>query len=339
MKKISLIVGARPNFIKLFPVYTKLQNDYELTIIHTNQHYDYNMAGCFIETFQLKVIELDNTNINHANYIQLISNKIKDVLLIVNPDLVIVFGDVDSSLAGAIAANELNIKIAHVESGNRCYDQTMPEEINRIHIDKLSSYHFISEPYSINNLLTERIVDKTQENKTYFYVGNPMIDTLLYFKNQAVYQNKFYEEIGLEQNNYILITLHRQINVDIADNLKIILDSLEYLSRTYKIVFPLHPRTRKKILDLSLSLKNIIILEPLNYVDFLNLMINASIVITDGGGIQEETTFLNIPCVTLRTSTERPVTCILGTNILIKQLDKNHIIQTIVEHINVKKRI
>jgi len=337
MNKISFIVGARPNFVKLFPIYKKLQNEYELSIIHTNQHFDYNMAMSFIETFNLRVINLIyDDNHNQEKRIDTMVNKIKNILINISPKLVIVFGDVDSSLAGAIAAKELNIQIVHIESGNRCFDQTMPEERNRMQIDKLATYHFISEPNGIKNLLNEKIIQKPQENITYFYVGNPMIDTVLYFKDNAMSHN-FYEKLGLEKNNYILITLHRQINVDIDNNLRIIISSVEHLAKEYKIVFPLHPRTKKKILELSLSLNNIVILEPLNYINFLNLMIHASIVITDGGGIQEETTFLNIPCITLRQSTERPITCTLGTNVLIERIDKHHIIELTQKYIGRKK--
>lgn len=318
MNKILFIVGTRPNFVKLFPIYESLNslNKYNLIILHTGQHYDQNMSSCFINMFKLNVIDLNiQLPKERENRIQIISSHLIDKIKEINPKLVIVFGDVDSSLAGLIASYKLKMPIAHVESGNRSYDLTMPEEINRLIIDQYSDYHFVSEPNGMINLLQENIIEPENINKTCFYTGNPMIDTLIKFKNEAIIL-KSYENFGLEKYKYALLTLHRPCNVDNFYSFEEITNMIKNISKKYKIIFPTHPRIKDKMSQLN-EIENIVITEPLDYINFLNLLINSGVVITDSGGISEETTFLGIPCITLRNSTERPITITHGTNILI----------------------
>lgn len=303
--KIIIIVGTRPNFIKAFPVYHALKPDHDLKLIHTGQHYDKNMSQIFFE--ELKFPEPDiNLNITGSPIQQTaeVMTKLETIFLQENPDLVIVFGDVTSTLAGALVASKLNIKLAHVESGLRSFDRTMPEEINRILTDKLADILFVTEPSGLLNLKKENITNNI------FYVGNTMIDTLFKFKDQAR-KLKVCRKYGLVEKNYILVTIHRVNNVD--ENLEQIVKTLNKLSEKYQVIFPVHPRTQKKI-----NQKNkFIIIEPVGYLEFISLMIDSQLVLTDSGGIQEETTALNIPCLTARPNTERPITITHGTNQLI----------------------
>jgi len=256
------------------------------------------------------------------------------------PDLVIVVGDVNSTVAATEAAHELGIKVAHVEAGLRSFDNTMPEEANRIRTDEISDFLFTTEKSGNENLLKEGI-----SKDKFFFVGNVMIDTLLKHKEKAE-QSKILEELKLKKGNYCSLTLHRPSNVDNKDGFENILSILEEIPDTIKIVWPLHPRAEKYIQSFDLGqrikdMKNLITPKPLGYLDFICLMINSKFVITDSGGIQEETTVLGVPCITLRKNTERPVTVEQGTNLLVS-IDKAKVvdaIHSVIKDANVKGKI
>jgi UDP-N-acetylglucosamine 2-epimerase (non-hydrolysing) len=344
IKKIILLVGARPNFMKMIPVYKSLKelNKYQVTIIHTEQHYDFNMSTLFFQQFNLLssadliILNSHLKDLSQNKQISQLLSQLEDLFLKLHPDLVIVFGDVTSTLAGALAANKMNIPVAHVESGNRSFDKTMPEEINRILVDHLSKYHFISEPNGIRHLIDENLI---QNEKTWFYVGNPMIDTLLQFKQKAL-DLKYYLKFDTEPYQYLLMTLHRPSNVDNPFHLNIIIGAIIELSKKYKIIFPVHPRSQQKIQNIIKIHKNvnhIILTEPLGYLEFISLMMYSGMILTDSGGNSEEATILEIPCVTLRSNTERQITCTHGTNHLIKSINKNEIIKKVNKYFGIKK--
>jgi len=356
MKKIVLIIGARPNFMKAFPVYESVKNDFELTLIHTGQHFDEKMSKVFFEQLKFpypdihltldkrtKAGDFDdklyNDNIEYLkNKDQVIDDlmkyqgelgqlgeirdKLKKEFEKLNPDLVMVFGDVTSTLAAGLAAKMLNIAIAHVESGLRSGDIRMPEEVNRILTDHITTYYFVTEQSGVDNLNASGI------NENIYLVGNTMIDTQKKYLQQAL-DTKYDEELGLKSKEYVLITLHRPSNVDNMDKLKEIVDDLEELSKNNKLIYPIHPRTKKNLDKLGYLKKikensNIILKEPLGYLEFTCLIANCKYIITDSGGIQEETTALNIPCFTLRENTERPSTLIEnnGTNQMIQKISE-----------------
>lgn len=308
---IVLVVGARPNFIKAYPVYECLKSYSEITLIHTGQHYDSNMSDIFFEQLEFKkpdiYLNCSKNSDNQTSLVDDIITKLKTNLEEIQPSLVVVFGDVDSTAAAAICANKLKIKLAHVESGLRSGDLTMPEEMNRIIVDRLADYHFCTETSAMHNLKTEGL-------KGTYFVGNTMIDTLIQKRH------KFTRRDNAEK--YILFTLHRQSNVDNIDTLEKIL--LKILTIDLPIIWPVHPRTREKLARMNIisDFGYITLIEPVGYIDFVNLMINSLLVITDSGGIQEETTYLNIPCITIRPNTERPSTLEEngGTNTLIKDI-------------------
>lgn len=294
--------------MKAYPLYNKLKKtNNNIYLIHTGQHYDNNMNKIFLEEFKLKPdIQFRLESKNESEQLGEIIINLSKYFIEIKPDIVIVFGDVTSTLAGGLVANKMGIKLVHIESGLRSYDNSMPEEINRILVDKISDIHIITEESGIINLEKEGI-------KNNYLVGNTMIDTLIEFLPEIRirnYNNK------LNISNYIVLTLHRQSNVNNINKLNNILEKINNISNKYsiKIIYPKHPRI-KEVLDYN----NIKIIEPLGYIDFMSLINNSRIVITDSGGIQEETTFLNIPCLTLRNNTERPFTLIEngGTNKLI----------------------
>lgn len=357
MKKIVLIVGARPNFMKAFPVYKALKNDFEITLIHTGQHFDAKMSDIFFNQLEFpkpdihlnlesksrageydtklyvdnldylkdknKVIsELINEEYTKLGQLGEIRHKLEIEFEKIKPNIVMVFGDVTSTLSASLASKKLSIEIAHVESGLRSGDLSMPEEVNRILTDHISTYYFVTEQSGVDNLKKDEIETNV------FLVGNTMIDCLFMFKDMAL-ETKYYEKIGVKEKEYVLITLHRPGNVDDLDKLKEIFDQLEELSKSEKLVYPIHPRTKSNLekigyLEKINSNPNIILQEPLGYLEFTCLEANAKYVITDSGGIQEETTALNVPCFTLRPNTERPSTLIenSGTNQLINNLNE-----------------
>lgn len=311
--KILLVAGARPNFVKLFPLYYALKDrDINPIILHTGQHYDYELSQAFFEDFNLPEPDIylgvgSDTNVQQISKIISLS---EGVLTDLKPDLVVVFGDVNSTLALSVSAKHLGLKLAHVEAGLRSRDWSMPEEINRITTDALSDYLF-SPSYDA----TENLINEGKNPKGIFTVGNIMIDSLIYAIPRAK-SLKIWEKFGLKRGSYIVSTLHRPSNVDNPERLKGIVYVFNEISKKFPIILPIHPRTRKNLEKLGLK-PEFITVQPLRYTEFLSLVLGAGLVITDSGGIQEETSFLGIPCITLRPNTERPITIKLGTNKLV----------------------
>lgn len=324
---ILCVVGARPNFIKIIPLLTAFSKaGLDTTLIHTGQHYDYNMSEVFFRDLDIPQpnIHLGVGSQTHARQTAKIMVSIEKVLLERRPRLLLIVGDVNSSLACSLVGSKLHIPIAHVEAGLRSFNMKMPEEINRILIDRVSDYLFTPSEEAGINLMNEGI-DKNRV----FHVGNVMIDTLLQFKRRALSKDVLTDH-GISRKDYAILTIHRPENVDEREPLKNILDAISMISRRLKIVFPIHPRTQKKVRFFGLSgyLKHssIKIVKPLGYLDFLNLVYNSRFTLTDSGGIQEETTMLDIPCLTLREETERPITILEGTNVIVGR-DKAKIIK------------
>lgn len=323
------IVGTRPNFMKLAPLIDEIKKYKEIDhlLVHTGQHYDAEMSKVFFEDLQLPKPDI-NLEVGSGTYGQQIGNiimKLEKVFIKEKPDLVIVVGDVNSTFAGALIAKQLKIKVAHVEAGLRSFDLTMPEEINRILTDRISDFLFTTEKSGDINLLNEGV-----SKDKIFFVGNVMIDTLLKHREKAS-KSKILEKLNIKKNEYCILTLHRPSNVDNRENFENVLFILEKIQEKIKIIFSIHPRTKKnmQLFDLNeriKNMKNLIITEPLGYLDFLNLMANSKFVLTDSGGIQEETTVLGVPCITVRDTTERPITVEKGTNMLVST-DKAKIIE------------
>jgi len=315
MKKIDLIVGARPNFIKAFPVYEELVKveNLDLRLINTGQHYDKNMADIFFKQLNMKKPDIDLMvgSGSHAEQTGKIMMGMEKVLLENRPDLVIVFGDVNSTVAVALAASKLHIPIAHVEAGLRSFDRTMPEEINRVLTDQISDYLFITSPEAKDNLLKEG-----KKEDQIFFVGNTMIDSLVKFE-KFFDSREFLKKLNFVFQDYILVTIHRPANVDVTMKLNELIDALNIISESQPIIWPVHPRIKKIIDKYAVNLNaNIFITEPIGYLEFMGLQKNAKMIITDSGGVQEESTFFGVPCYTVRDNTERPVTVNQGTNIL-----------------------
>lgn len=326
-KKIIIVVGTRPNFIKITQfekVFALYPNDFELKIVHTGQHYDYNMSDVFFKQLKIKTpdyfLNIKQETPTHQIGATIIA--FEKVLLDYKPDLVIVVGDVNSTFAAAFVAYKMNIKIAHLESGLRSNDRTMPEEINRILTDEIANYFFVTEQSGVDNLKKNGKTDDA-----IFFVGNTMIDTLMAFE-QEVKNCQIMEKFNLLPNNFALVTLHRPSNVDIAENLELSVELIAQISKLLPVVFPVHPRTYSKLIGYGLEKalienKNIQLCEPLDYLSFQKLIKDCSFVLTDSGGVQEETTFRQVPCLTLRNNTERPVTISVGSNELIEfEIDK-----------------
>ncbi|MDI6780763.1 MAG: UDP-N-acetylglucosamine 2-epimerase (non-hydrolyzing) [bacterium] len=338
--KIINVVGARPNFVKISPLIEEMNkfSQIEPIIVHTGQHYDYSMSKQFFQDLNIPDpdIHLEIGSGSHAIQTAKIMMGFEKVLLQEKPDLTLVVGDVNSTIACALVSTKMHIPVAHVEAGLRSEDKGMPEEINRILTDAISDYLFVSEVSGINNLLHEGVPTKKM-----FFVGNVMIDTLLKYKRQAEETNVL-KNLGLESNDYCLLTLHRPSNVDDRDGLKNILGALEEIQRNILVIFPVHPRTRTKIQGFEMQgwidqMKGLRLIHPVSYLEFLGLMSKAQFVLTDSGGIQEETTVLGIPCLTLRENTERPVTVEIGTNIVIG-IDQKRILEESKKLINGDKK-
>jgi UDP-N-acetylglucosamine 2-epimerase (non-hydrolysing) len=329
-QKIHLIVGARPNFMKMAPLYkefSKYPEEFELKLIHTGQHYDERMSKFFFDDLQMPVPDeyLEVGSGSHGKQTAKIMERYEEVLLKEKPDLVIVAGDVNSTSACAIDAVKLHIPVAHLEAGLRSYARTMPEEINRILTDAISDYLLTPSIDGDENLLSEGVPDKK-----IFFVGNIMIDSLIQYKDKAR-QSDILKKLETEGKEYALITLHRPSNVDSEKGLLTILNAFEEISKSIKLVFPIHPRTRKQITAFGLeekvkNMQNLLLTEPVGYYDFLKLQMEAKFILTDSGGIQEESTYFGVPCLTLRPNTERPITITEGTNIMVK-LETEHIIE------------
>lgn len=306
------VVGARPNLMKASPVMRALAGKSGVwqTLVHTGQHYDANMSDVFFS--QLGIPEPDvNLGVgsgSHAQQTAEIMRRLEPVLLEVKPDLVLVYGDVNSTVAAALVCAKLGIRTGHVEAGLRSFDRTMPEEINRIVTDRLADFLFTPSVDGDSNLEHEGV-----PRERIHRVGNVMIDSLIRFLPAAQQLTNGFA------NRYALVTLHRPSNVDDSSTLRRLLESLLEVSNHLEVVFPLHPRTRQRISEFAIGVERLHLLQPLPYLEFLALQRRAAVVITDSGGIQEETTYLGIPCLTVRDNTERPITVSLGTNVLVGQ--------------------
>jgi UDP-N-acetylglucosamine 2-epimerase (non-hydrolysing) len=316
VKKIILVGGARPNFMKIAPLYFELlkcPHRYAPLIVHTGQHYDQKMSEVFFKDLGLPEpdLNLEVGSGSHAVQTAKILIAFEEVLLKHEPDLVVVVGDVNSTLACALVAVKLKIKVAHVEAGLRSFDKTMPEEINRVIADSISDYLFTTCEDANQNLRQEGIsLDQI------FFVGNVMIDSLVSYYSK-ISQSDVLERYQLKEKEFCLLTLHRASNVDENETFCKIMGAIQQISKETKVIFPVHPRTQKMMEEIQIEDEKLIITEPLGYLDFLKLEESARLVLTDSGGIQEETTFLKVPCLTLRENTERPVTITAGTNHLV----------------------
>ena len=315
--KIINIVGARPNFMKIAPLMDAYADcsGIETVLVHTGQHYDERMSELFFRQLGIPEpdINLGVGSASHAAQTAEIMRAFEPVVLEHKPDAVLVVGDVNSTIACGLVAVKLGTKLVHVEAGLRSFDRTMPEEINRVLTDTISDLLFCSEQSGVDNLRREGIPEER-----IFFVGNVMIDTLLKNKAKAD-KSTILDELRLSAGKYAVLTLHRPSNVDDPQAFRRILAALEVIQHELPIVFPIHPRTRKNLENSPLSdwvgtMENLRLIEPVGYLDFLKLMSSAKLVLTDSGGIQEETTILKVPCLTLRENTERPVTVDVGSN-------------------------
>jgi UDP-N-acetylglucosamine 2-epimerase (non-hydrolysing) len=335
--KVINVVGARPNFMKIAPIIRELKkySEFEPVLLHTGQHYDVGMSNIFFQELNIPEpdIYLGVGSNTHAQQTAEIMKKFEEVCIDEKPDLVLVVGDVNSTLACALVAVKLQIKIAHVEAGLRSFNWEMPEEINRVLTDRIADYLFTTSKDANENLKKEGI----PESKMHF-VGNVMIDTLKHFKSISEEKSGILHELKLDRGGYAVLTMHRAENVDHPKRLKNILDGLEEVQNHISIVYPIHPRSLKMIQTLGFTEKiqemsNLNLIDPRGYLDFLNLVINSKFVLTDSGGLQEETTVLGIPCITMRGETERPVTVTEGTNVIVGT-NKDKIIEESLKVIN-----
>ncbi len=318
--KIVCVAGARPNFMKIAPLMSafKAEPSIEAMLVHTGQHYDEKMSDLFFRQLEIPEpdINLGCGGGSHAQQTAAVMTAFEPVVLEQRPDAVLVVGDVNSTIACGLVAVKLGVKLIHVEAGLRSNDRTMPEEINRVLTDAISDLLFCTEQSGVDNLLREGIA----EEKIHL-VGNVMIDTLL--KNRAKAEAaSILEDLNLTPSEYAVVTLHRPANVDNPSALAGLVDVLDAVQSDMPVIFPIHPRTRKHLVTTGLSVRvdampNLRLMDPVGYLEFLKLMANARIVLTDSGGIQEETTILRVQCLTLRDNTERPITCEVGTNRLV----------------------
>jgi len=318
MLKFISVVGARPNFMKVAPLHRAFAahaDRVQHMICHTGQHYDEKMSKIFFEDLELPEpdIYLGIGSGSHAEQTARVMVEFERVLIEHEPDLVIVVGDVNSTLACSVTASKLKIPVAHVEAGLRSFDRDMPEEINRLVTDVIADHLFVTEKAGMENLKHEGIADE----KVHF-TGHVMIDSLAYYREKSA-ASPALEQFGLQEKKYTLVTLHRPSNVDVRENLEKILSLFEQLQSETRFLFPVHPRTRSRIAEFGLdarfaAIESLTLCDPIGYLDFLKLMDNAALILTDSGGIQEESTWLQVPCVTLRENTERPITAEIGTN-------------------------
>lgn len=316
---ITHVVGARPNFMKAAPVVAALRryDTVSQLLVHTGQHYDANMSGIFFDQLGLPQpdVDLGVGSASHAIQTAEIMIRLEQVLVEQRPDIVLVYGDVNSTLAAALVSVKLSIPVGHVEAGLRSFDRRMPEEINRLLTDQIADLLFTPSADGDQNLRCEGVAP----DRVYL-VGNVMIDSLVRLLPNAEAR---WDDLctRLKLQDYGLVTLHRPSNVDDPSKLTQILNALADISEGLPLVFPMHPRTRRRMADFGLEglSKSLGLIEPLSYLDFLTLQRRATVIITDSGGIQEESTFLGVPCLTLRENTERPITVSLGTNTLVSQ--------------------
>jgi len=329
--KILSVVGARPNFMKVAPLHRALeQNDrFQSKIVHTGQHYDEQMSDVFFRQLGMPHpdVYLGVGSGSHAQQTARVMTAFEDVVEEEQPDLVLVVGDVNSTLACALVATKMHVDVAHVEAGLRSGDRRMPEEINRLVTDRIADYLFVTERSGVDHLRAEGVSDEKV-----FFVGNLMIDSLVQFREEAA-KTTIVEDLGVEEGEYALMTMHRPSNVDNEEGVYKLLQIIKDVAADRSVVFPMHPRTRNRFKEFGLeealtSIDGLRLLEPLGYLEFLRLMETAAVVVTDSGGIQEETTFLGVPCLTLRENTERPVTIEQGTNELLP-LDPSQVVQRV----------
>jgi UDP-N-acetylglucosamine 2-epimerase (non-hydrolysing) len=318
--KVIHIVGARPNFVKIASIVhaARAYPQIEQILVHTGQHYDEKLSKLFFDELDIPApdVNLEVGSASHAVQTARIMMAFEPVVLEHRPDLVLVVGDVNSTVACALVAAKLGAAVAHVEAGLRSFDRSMPEEINRVLTDAISDLLFVTEQSGYDNLVREGI----DPSKIHF-VGHVMIDTLLANRQKAE-RSPILEQLGLRPDSYAVLTMHRPSNTDLADDLTRMLGAIEQIQGRLPVVFPIHPRTRAALAGFGLdgrlaAMHNLIATEPLGYLDFLKLMAHAKLVLTDSGGIQEETTILQVPCLTLRPNTERPVTVTEGTNTIV----------------------
>lgn len=318
--KVINVCGARPNFMKIAPL-MRAYKDFEAiepVLVHTGQHYDEKMSRLFFEELRIPKpdLNLEVGSGSHARQTAEVMTRFEQVVIDRNPDMVLVVGDVNSTIACALVAAKLGVAVTHVEAGLRSFDMTMPEEINRLLTDRISDLLLVSEASGLANLEREGV----DSDKVHF-VGNVMIDTLLFNREKAD-DSSILADLDLAADGYVVVTLHRPSNVDDPAVFGRILDVIEEIQADLPVVFPMHPRTRSNIESMGFgprleTMRQLRILEPIGYLDFLKLLAEAAIVITDSGGIQEETTILRTPCLTVRENTERPVTIEKGTNQLV----------------------
>lgn len=320
MLKVINVAGARPNFMKVAPLVAAMKRrdaEVQSLLVHTGQHYDQNMSDAFFRDLEMPEpdIYLEVGSASHAVQTAAVMKAFEPVVLKEKPDWVVVVGDVNSTLACALVCAKLGVKVAHVEAGLRSRDRSMPEEINRLLTDQIADLLLTPSTDADENLLAEGI-----PRERIRFVGNIMIDSLLGYLPLAK-KSTIRERLGLAGKDYAVLTLHRPSNVDELQTLEGILDALDEIRNRLPIVFPVHPRTLKMIAELGLTdrvmnAKGLRLTDPQGYLDFLQLLSNARLVLTDSGGIQEETTVLGIPCITLRENTERPITIEMGTNVI-----------------------
>lgn len=318
--KILIVVGTRPNFIKITQfkkINVQMGSPFDIKIVHTGQHYDDKMAAVFFEQFELEPdfflnIPPATPNTQMADIMLRLEKVIDDY----KPTLVMAVGDVNSTFAAAFTAHKCGCKVAHVESGLRSFDRSMPEEINRLLTDEITDYFFITEQSGMDNLIKEG-----KKPNQLFFVGNTMIDTLVGFDHK-IQQQEVLQKMSLKKQEYVLMTMHRPATVDHLEGLTKLIDIIDYITKSYDLVFPIHPRTTAKLESFGLAQRvksnsRLHLTEPMDYFAFQKLTSDCKFVITDSGGIQEETTFRGVPCLTLRPNTERPSTVWIGTNELV----------------------
>jgi len=314
---VDIIAGARPNFMKIAPIIHEFQNknyaNLSFRLIHTGQHYDKRMSGDFFDQLNIPLpdVNLESGSGTQAEQTAKIMIRYEALLIDKPCDLTLVVGDVTSTMACSIAAKKMNIKVAHVEAGIRSFDLSMPEEINRMVTDSITDYFFTT-----SRLANQNLLKLGAKEDTIFFVGNTMIDTLLKNRNRF-FKPQIFDELKLIDQNYAVMTLHRPANVDQEYKLKALIQEIADNSKGIPLIFPIHPRTAKVFDTIGISHPNLHLIEPLSYLEFNYLVERSKVVITDSGGITEETTVMGVPCLTLRDNTERPETCSIGTNELV----------------------
>ena len=328
--KIILIAGTRPNFMKIAPLLKVLEsndnkNYFDVKLVHTGQHYDPNMSEIFFQELAIRKPDfyLGVGSGTHAEMSGKIMMDLEKILLVEKPDLIVVVGDVDSTMASAISAKKLHIKVCHVEAGLRSYNEQMTEEWNRVITDHISNLLFVTEESGPKNLKKEGI------KKNVYFVGNVMIDSLFNCLDRAK-QKDTLQRLGLQEKKFIFWTMHRPETVDYKELLQKGMNILYEVQKKIKVVWPIHPRTKKRLQEFGIKtdFENVVFTEPFGYLDSVNLEFNALCILTDSGGMQEEASALNVPCLTMRPQTERPITVKLGTNIIVN-LNKKLILKNL----------